>query len=114
MRNDAQQGEEKDPIEQALGYLERIRKGKVTTAQGRPIPGSESIPGYCYILCDLTSSMLKRIKYHDLISTSDGSGYFGYNASFKSYIEVISFDKLLNAAKERNRAFFNRLGLPTN
>lgn len=27
--------------------------------------------------------------------------------------EVISFDRLVNAAKERNRAFFDRLGLPT-
>ena len=28
MRNDAQAGEDKDPIEQALGYLDRIRKGQ--------------------------------------------------------------------------------------
>src|SRR5271165_3688361 len=31
MRNDAAQGEQKDPIEQALGYLDRIRQGKVQT-----------------------------------------------------------------------------------
>ena len=30
----------------------------------------------------------------------------------KAYVEVISFDKLVVAAKERNRAFFDRLGLP--
>ncbi|NBO94159.1 MAG: ATP-binding protein, partial [Planctomycetia bacterium] len=44
MRNDAAQGEHKDPIEQALGYLDRIRQGKVQTANGRLIPGSENIP----------------------------------------------------------------------
>ena len=38
MRNDAKTGEENDPIEQALGYLKRIRYGKAKTPAGRPIP----------------------------------------------------------------------------
>jgi hypothetical protein len=29
MRNDAKAGEEKDPVEQALGYLKRIRAGNI-------------------------------------------------------------------------------------
>ncbi len=115
MRNDAKQGEDKDPIEQALGYLERVRQGKVKTFPGgRPIPNSESIPGYCYVVCDLTDTMKKRCKLFNLTITADKMGYFGYNENFKSYIEVISFDRLLAMAKERNRAFFDKLGLPTN
>lgn len=113
MRNDATAGGEKDPIEQALGYLDRIREGKATTASGRPIPRSEEIPGFCYAICDLTATVERRCKTLDLTPTSDHLGYFGYNANYKAYIEVISFDRLLNAAKERNRAFFDRLGLPT-
>jgi hypothetical protein len=114
MRNDAKQGEEKDPIEQALGYLERIRNGSVITASGRLIPESKDIPGYCYVICDITPTILSRCKLAGLTVTSDHMGYFGYNANFKAYIEVISFDRLVNAAKERNRAFFDKLGLPTN
>ena len=113
MRNDAAQGEEKDPIEQALGYLDRIRQGQVRTATGRPIPDSENVPGFCYVLCDLTPSIVHRCKMHDGIRTSDGLGYFFYNKNFKAYVEVISFDRLVNSAKERNRAFFDKLGLPT-
>ena len=114
MRNDAAVGEEHDAIEQALGYLERIRAGKVMTANGRSIPQSEDIPGFCYILADITPSVEKRCKLHSLKRTSDGLGYFGYNDNFKAYIEVISFDRLVNSAKERNRAFFDKLGLPAN
>jgi len=114
MRNDAKPGEEKDPIEQSLGYLNKIRKGQVTTANGRPIPNSEDIPGYCYVICDLTQTMVDRCEFHNLTITSDHMGYFGYHKNYKAYIEVISFDKLVNAAKERNRAFFDKLGLPTN
>ena len=112
MRNDMREGEDKDPIDQALSYLERIREGKVTTSLGRPIPGNKDIPGYCYVLCDLTESMSRRCKRANLRITSDGMGYFGYNEPSHAYIEVISFDQLVKAAKERNRAFFDKLGLP--
>ncbi|MCB2199026.1 ATP-binding protein [bacterium] len=114
MRNDAQEGEEKDPIEQALGYLKRIRKGEVTTATGRPIPQSDSIPGFCYVLADLTPKVKERCLIHDAIRTSDGLGYFFYHKGLNAYVEIISFDRLVNLAKERNRAFFDKLGLPTN
>lgn len=112
MRNDAAMGEERDPIEQAIGYLERIRGGGALTSSGRPIPKSDDIPGFCYVICDLTSTVEMRCKTHGLTPTSDHLGYFGYNPNFKSYIEVISFDRLLNSARERNRAFFDKLGLP--
>ena len=112
MRDNAGSGEIDDPIEQALGYLDRVRNGQVRTAQGRPIPRSEDIPGFCYVICDITASIEKRCRMHDLIRTSDGLGYFAYKQSYKTYVEVVSFDKLVREAKERNRAFFDRLGLP--
>lgn len=45
--------------------------------------------------------------------THDGLGYFGFNEPNKAYIEVVNFDRLVNAATERNRAFFDKLGLPS-
>lgn len=113
MRNDAAAGEEKDPVEQALGYLERIREGKAQTQAGRPIPRCENIPGFCYAICDITPTVEKRCKLLGLTPTHDFTGYFGYNPNFRAYIEVISFTRLVNAAKERNKAFFDKLGLPT-
>lgn len=113
MRNDASAGEEKDPIEQALGYLKRVRLGKVSTRSGRPIPDSDQIPGFCYVISDITDSIKDRCALLDLQITSDKLGYFGYHKTFNAYIEVISYDRLLNMAKERNRAFFDKLGLPS-
>lgn len=112
MRNDAASGEDKDPIEQVLGYLDRIRNGQTQTASGRPIPRSDEIPGFCYVVCDITPSVERRCKLAQLTVTSDRQGYFGYNANYRAYIEVVSFDRLLNGARERNRAFFDKLGLP--
>ncbi|AHF00818.1 hypothetical protein THIAE_02610 [Thiomicrospira aerophila AL3] len=113
MRNDMREGEDKDPIDQALGYVERIRDGQAKTKSGLLIPRNHDIPAYCYIVCDLTPTMIKRCKNFSLTMTADGMGYFGYNPNYKAYIEVISFNQLVKAAKERNRAFFDKLGLPS-
>ena len=113
MRDDASAGEDKDPIEQALGYLDRIRRGQVRTHTGRPIPRSDTVPGFCYVLCDITPTIEARCKMHNLRVTSDNMGYFGFNDNYKAYIEVISFDRLVAAASQRNKAFFDKLGLPT-
>ena len=58
--------------------------------------------------------MINCAKMKDLKLTHDRLGYYGYNSNFNAYIEVISFDKLIITAKQRNRAFFDKLGLPTN
>lgn len=111
MRNDASEG--KDPIQQCLEYVNRVRAGGVQTALGRPIPASQEIPAFCYVVADLTPTMIDRCKYASLRPTHDGLGYFGFNEPYKAYIEVMSFDRLVNAATERNRAFFDKLGLPS-
>ncbi|WP_433228934.1 hypothetical protein [Actinomadura formosensis] len=112
MRDDIGTGTDKDPIDQALNYLEKIREGEAKTAGGRAIPQSDQIPAFCYIIADLTAPMRRRCKNAGLRATHDNLGYFGYNANYETYIEVFSFERLLNLATERNRAFFDRLGLP--
>lgn len=106
-------GEKDDPVQQALDYLHRVRSGKVTTVDGRPIPNADSIPGFCYVICDISQFVKDRCTlHHDLNITSDGMGFFGYKKHLNSYVEVISYDRLVKAAMERNRAFFDKLGLP--
>lgn len=111
MRNDA--SEDKDPIQQCLDYVKRVRGGGVRTSAGRPIPPSQDQPAFCYVLADLTRTMVSRCEYAGLRPTHDGMGYFGFNEPHKAYIEVMSFDRLVRSATERNRAFFDKLGLPS-
>ncbi|MCY4459401.1 MAG: hypothetical protein OXC26_03215 [Albidovulum sp.] len=115
MRKGFQAGEEesKDPILQSLGYLRRLREG-ARTVNGRLIPNAAKIPGFVYVVADLTASLIDCCKMHQLEATADGFGFFGYHRdeSYKAYIQVMSFDGLVTAAEERNRAFFDTLGLP--
>lgn len=112
MRDDMESEDStKNPIDQCIDYVEKIRAGKTTTKSGRPINVSEEIPAYCYVICDLTPSMQSVCKKHDFRKTYDSLGYFGYKTELKIYFEVISFDQLLNSAKERNAAFFDKIGI---
>lgn len=115
MKGGYRPGEETDPIEQAYGYLERIRGGGVLSKVGRHIPNSATIPAHVYVIADLTPTLRKRCEYAGLKPTPDGMSYFGFNdsPSVRAYTEVIDFQGILSHATERNSAFFHQLGLPS-
>ena len=103
----------RNPIKQVLQYLKKIRDGEVSTADGRPVTNPGNVPGYCYIISDITKDLREVCDEYDLTQTEDGMGFFGFHKRYNAYIEVLSYDRLLNGAKERNRAFFDKLGLPS-
>lgn len=111
MRSDAT--EDKNPLEQTYDYVKRIRQGGILTSAGRPIPATAETPAFCYVIADITPRMVARCEIANLRKTHDGMGYFGFNEAAKAYVEVMSFDRLVNVATERNRAFFDKLGLPS-
>ena len=41
----------------------------------------------------------------------DNEGYFMYNPNLRAYVEVMSYDKLLKGAKQRNRVLFEKLNI---
>lgn len=112
LRNDVVPNTDTDPISQALDYLEKIRSGGAKTLSGRLIPDSNAIPGFCYVICDISKTVIKCCNKASLLPTADKMGFFGYIPHYKAYVEVLSYDRLVNAAEERNKAFFDMLGFP--
>jgi len=100
-----------DPIRQVLSYIEDIQEGKARTPEGRPIMPSKSCKYYCYIVCDLTAPIHKFARFNSLTPTPDEIGYFGFNPNYNAYIEVLSFDKLVEDSKQRNQILFDKLGI---
>lgn len=107
--------EGKTPTLQSLGYLRRLHEGTLTV-NGRPIPYVARIPGFVFVVADLTESIVDCCKLCQVQATADDMGFFGHHRdeSYNAYIQVMSFDGLVASAKERNRAFFDTLGLPAN
>lgn len=100
-----------NPIVQLRRYVQRILQGNVKNKNGRTIRINKTTPFYLYILCDITDKIDEFAGLSNLIKTPDGLGYFGHNKICDSmaYIEIISFDKLLNDAKKRNQVLFDKL-----
>jgi hypothetical protein len=48
------------------------------------------------------------------VPTPDNLGYYVYNPALSAYVEIISYTKLLQDAKKRNRILFDKLHLPVN
>ena len=104
--------EETDPITQVYDYVTDIKEGKVKKANGRGFGNIQQVAFYCYVIADTTPSLKKSAARAGLVPTQDGEGYFGYNPTVGTYIEVISYDKLLKDAKQRNRTLFDKLFKP--
>lgn len=104
---------EESPVEQVLRYVRKIKDGQAKDKDGRTI-NVGPIPFYAYILCGLTPRIRAIADNHDFVRTPDNEGYFKYHQSLGCYIEIVSYDKVLNDAKKRNRAFFERLQIPIN
>lgn len=104
--------EETDPITQVYDYVTDIKEGKVKKANGRGFGNIQQVAYYCYVIADTTPSLKKSAARAGLVPTQDGEGYFGYNPTVGTYIEVISYDKLLKDAKQRNRTLFDKLFEP--
>ena len=113
MRNDYNENE--NPVSQVFQYIDDIRSGKAKDKYGRPITPSDilkNIPIYCYIISDLTEKMVKFSRNAQLRLTPDGEGYFGYDLERKAYIEVVSYNKLIDDATKRNQILFDKLFNP--
>lgn len=110
-RNDYSDKAEKNPILQVYDYIALLKEGKAKDRRGVPINVPDHLPIYAYIVCDLTPTLQKQARDYQLTRTPDSQGYFGYHKEYAAYIEVISFDKLLDDAKRRNRILFDKMGL---
>jgi hypothetical protein len=104
-----------DPIDQVYRLVREIRSGQFYDRTHRRIAvAHERIPSYAYVICDPTEQMNTACVNKGFIPTPDHMGWFGYNPGLTTYVEVISYAKLLRDAKRRNRVLFERLNLPTN
>jgi hypothetical protein len=102
-----------NPIRQIGDYVEKLKTSNtVTDARGRTAPSRIKGAAYhCYIVADLTDTLLREIRDLNLKITPDGEGRFGYINDGGVYVEIIPYGKLLQDAKLRQGIFFQKLGL---
>ena len=101
-----------DPIDQVKNYIRTIRNGTAVDPKGRPIVVSANCRFFAYLICDLTPKLKQEIiEMHDFSPMMEGEGLFAPLRSLNTYMEVISYNKVLNDSIQRNRILFEKLGI---
>lgn len=115
-RDDYVKGDvKKDPVEQVIKYIRKIRSDGFKTSSGKQVASNKikEIPIFVYIIADITPSLNEIIEGNSFDPAPDPNhGAYFYHKTYKAYFEVLSYDKLVERAKIRNQAFFEKLGLP--
>lgn len=109
MRNDYNSNS--NPINQLYEYVASLKTNKIQDKDGRIIRVGVSTKFYLYAVCDITSTLEHILDFHDFSQTPDKMGYYKYNDKMNAYIEILSYDKIINDAKKRNKILFDKLGI---
>jgi len=100
-----------NPIQQITKYKSRLEDGKTLDKNGRPIKVDEKTQFYLYVICDITDKLKKElVGTYGLTETVDGYGFYGFRGD-TTFIEVLSYDKIVSDAKKRNQILFEKLGI---
>lgn len=103
----------KDPVRQVLEYVDIIRSGKAKSRTGRDIKVQNTTYFFGYIICEIDEALRKALLSTPMQQTPDGRGYFGYFNNANTYLEIISYNKMLDDAFKRNRILFDKVQMPT-
>lgn len=102
--------DDENPQLQIERYVRRLQSGGISDVKGRPIKLDRNTIFYCFIVADIVG------KLDDWTfswqRTADGRGrIYRPNSGFSGYIELIGWDALLEDARARNQAFFDKAGI---
>ncbi|MFZ1250083.1 MAG: ATP-binding protein [Candidatus Microsaccharimonas sp.] len=101
-----------NPIRQITRYRNDIREGKYLAPGGRPIHTDDETQFYGYVVVDFTEKVKKWLRLdEDFTPMPDGLGYFKFFTNTNLYVEVLSWDKVLQDSQLRNQIFMDKLGL---
>ncbi len=103
--------DQENPITQINKYAREIIDGEAKDKDDREFDVRQNTPIYSYIVCDLTKKLKSFAKDAGYKLLPNGDGFFSFNDNYNMYIEILSFDKVLNDSKERNRVLFDKLNL---
>lgn len=106
--------DDENPVQQLVEYAQLLRKGGGLDALGRTLPGIDrSVRIDAYAVVTLTPKMQEALEISpgDMHKVENEWRWYGHVSNLNATIEVLDFRAFIRRAEQRNRAFFNKLGL---
>lgn len=99
-----------DPVAQLLDYQTELETNKKKDAYGRYIRVDKSTKFYLYAICDLSETYKNKLRrVYNMHDDVDGAGFYRFDGN--TSISVLSFDKVKEDARKRNKILFDKLGI---
>lgn len=102
---------DEDPTRQLFRYVREIREKGVWLKNGRQVTVDATTRFYCYVICDLTSQVKEFAENGNYATLQGEYGFYTYNRNHNAHVEIVAFDKIVLDAKQRHKAFFEKLGI---
>lgn len=105
---------EKNPITQVRKYVKDMRaSGEAIKYDGTPLRQiADTTPFVCHIIADVTPTLRSVMQDLGPFHQKVGSGtWYRWDDAYNIFIEISSFKDVLDSAKLRNKAFFEKIGL---
>lgn len=91
-------------------YVRKLLSGELSDVKGRPIKLDQNTIFHCFIVADIIGKLDEWT--FSWRRTADGRGrVYRPDSGFNGSIELIGWDALLEDAKARNQAFFDKAGI---
>jgi hypothetical protein len=109
MRDDYQDDE--NPISQVIDYIKIIRAEDARTEKGRNFRVLEGGVIHCHIICDITTKLREIMRDSEFLQVGDLDWYIKFHNIYNVFIEVKSFDYIVQIAEKRNKILFEKLDI---
>lgn len=103
-------GADENPQMQVERYVRRLLSGELMDVKGRPIQLDARTVFYCFIVADIVGKLDDWTFSWQRAADGRGRIYVPPDG-FRGSIELIGWDALLKDARNRNQAFFDRIGI---
>ncbi len=108
---DMNTSDDKDLDSQVVGYFQKLLESKATSNKGRLLNIQKNTPKFGYVICDTHKDLIEyNIDFNGFMPTPYGT-LFKMNEKLNMYIEVMTYETMLEFAEKRHESFFRALGI---
>jgi hypothetical protein len=92
-------------------YFEKLMESKAKSDKGKFLNINDSTPKFGYVICDLHKDLINYNVTHNYFKKTPHGTLYKINSELNQYIEVMSFETMIDFAEKRHNAFFQALGI---
>lgn len=96
---------------QVEGYFEKLIESKATNSKGRFLNIRDDTAKFGYVVCELHTDLENYNIKHNYFKKTPYGTLYKINSELNMYIEVMSYQTMINFAEKRHDAFFQALGI---